>query len=152
MKNSNWVTHRKILRKKIKKILGIIKAKRVFESPILCIWQFECSVYIFRGPWIGWWCHTVKVRDWESLGTRYFLQPNAPSTRSKRSELAAGDRRVPLGCPVRPGKRASHVEFGEGSPSLLTEKKRKDNILICFILLQTSEGSFVCTIVQLRGN
>ena len=36
--------------KKIKKILGISKAIRIFESPLLCIWQFECSVHIFRGP------------------------------------------------------------------------------------------------------
>ena len=33
------------------KIFGISKAIRVFESPLLCIWQFECSVHIFRGPW-----------------------------------------------------------------------------------------------------
>ena len=25
---------------------------RVFESPLLCIWEFECSVHIFRGPWL----------------------------------------------------------------------------------------------------
>ena len=23
---------------------------RVFESPLLCIWKFECSVHIFIGP------------------------------------------------------------------------------------------------------
>ena len=40
----------KLLHKKIKKILGISKTIRVFESPLLCIWQFECSVHIFRGP------------------------------------------------------------------------------------------------------
>ena len=34
------------------KRLGIIKAARVFESPLLWIWQFECSVHIFRGPWL----------------------------------------------------------------------------------------------------
>ena len=27
-------------------------AIRVVESPLLCIWRFECSVHIFRGPWI----------------------------------------------------------------------------------------------------
>ena len=36
--------------KKIKEILGISKAIRVFESLLLCIWQFECSVHRFRGP------------------------------------------------------------------------------------------------------
>ena len=30
--------------------MGISKATRVFESPLLSIWQFECSVHIFRGP------------------------------------------------------------------------------------------------------
>ena len=34
--------------------MGISKAIRVFESPLLCIWQFECSVHIFRGPWVSW--------------------------------------------------------------------------------------------------
>ena len=51
---------------KEKKLLGIIKAKRVFESPILCIWQFECSVYIFRGPWL------IKGA-WISLLSYYLL-------------------------------------------------------------------------------
>ena len=32
--------------------MGYSKVARVFESPLLCIWQFECSVHIFRGPWI----------------------------------------------------------------------------------------------------
>ena len=31
--------------------MGISKAIRVFECPLLCIWQFECSVHIFRSPW-----------------------------------------------------------------------------------------------------
>ena len=45
--------HRKIIsRKNIKKIFGVSKAISVFESLLLCIWQFECSVYIFRGPWL----------------------------------------------------------------------------------------------------
>ena len=38
---------------KIKKILGISKAIRGFESPLLCIWQFEISVHIFMGPSLG---------------------------------------------------------------------------------------------------
>ena len=42
-----WIKNNFI--KKIKKILGISKAIRIFESPLLCIWQFECSVHIFRG-------------------------------------------------------------------------------------------------------
>ena len=48
----SFYMHRKILlyKKKIKKILGISKAIGVIVSPLLCIWQFECSVHIFRGP------------------------------------------------------------------------------------------------------
>ena len=55
-KLSNWVMPsaficiEKWFHKKIKKILGLSKDIRVFESPILCIWQVECSVRIFRGP------------------------------------------------------------------------------------------------------
>ena len=30
---------------------GISKVIRVFEFPLLCIWQYECSVHIFRSPW-----------------------------------------------------------------------------------------------------
>ena len=30
--------------------MAISKATRVFESPLLCIRPFECSVHIFRGP------------------------------------------------------------------------------------------------------
>ena len=47
---SNWVI------KKPKKILGTSKAIRVFESPLLSIWQFEFSVHIFRGPCVSESC------------------------------------------------------------------------------------------------
>ena len=47
---SFYMHRKKNLIKKIKKILGISKAIRVFESPLRCIWQFECSAHIFRGP------------------------------------------------------------------------------------------------------
>ena len=32
--------------------MGISNTSMVFEYPLLCIWQFECSVHIFRGPWV----------------------------------------------------------------------------------------------------
>ena len=36
-----------------KKILGPTKDIVVFESPLPCNGTFECSVHIFRGPWIN---------------------------------------------------------------------------------------------------
>ena len=32
--------------------MGISKAIRVFESPYYVFGNFECSVHIFRGPWV----------------------------------------------------------------------------------------------------
>ena len=64
---------------------------------------------------------TVKVRDWESLGTSDLVQVRGPSSRWKISE-SPGAWIVPLGCPVRPGNKALQVEFGDGKPSLITAK------------------------------
>ena len=36
-----------------KKILGVSKTIRVFESPLPCNGKFECSFHIFRGPCIS---------------------------------------------------------------------------------------------------
>ena len=58
--------HKKTACKKIKKILGTSKAIRIFESPLLCIWQFECSVHIFRGPWVVEEIDVIKLLDTES--------------------------------------------------------------------------------------
>ena len=48
---SFYMYRKKIHKKKIKKLLLFSKAISIFESP-LCIWQFECSVHIFRGLWL----------------------------------------------------------------------------------------------------
>ena len=48
---SAFICIEKYFYKKIKKMLSISKAIRVFESPLLCIWKFEYPVHIFRGPW-----------------------------------------------------------------------------------------------------
>ena len=37
----------------MKKILGISKGIRISEFPLLCIWQFDCSVHIIRGPCVS---------------------------------------------------------------------------------------------------
>ena len=68
---------------------------------------------------------TVSVRDWESLGTRDLVHWSGPSRRWNRWDFVPGDSRVPFGCPVRPGKSASHVLLGEGNPSLITGRNEK---------------------------
>ena len=51
--------------------IGISKAIRVFEFPLLFIWQFECSFHISRGPWIRsfyffWNTPTVPQLTWKN--------------------------------------------------------------------------------------
>ena len=52
LKKSKALSSMNFLQRHEKYQIGISKAITVFESPLLCIWQFECSVYIFRVPWL----------------------------------------------------------------------------------------------------
>ena len=52
--------------------MSISKATRVFESPLLCTWQFECSVHIFRGPCIDQTLNRTRKLKWQDILKWYF--------------------------------------------------------------------------------
>ena len=76
---------------KIKKILGISTAIRVFESPLLCIWQFECSVHIFRGP-----CLTADTS--REKGVNNISQLRSPAFCSNPCTMGSKNKGVTFTC------------------------------------------------------
>jgi hypothetical protein len=82
---SFYMHRKKISWTEFKKILDISKAIRVFVFPLLCIWQFECSVHIFRGPWyvkLYWNLAPFLISKYSFLSTSLQVISLKPITKS----------------------------------------------------------------------
>ena len=63
------IFNKKTKQKKNKKKLGFSKAIGVLSPPYLAIDKFECSVHIYRGPWINWQAkHSLITGDSPETG------------------------------------------------------------------------------------